>query len=362
MDVRDNVVSNYGTGVRLVANCNTTDFRCNLIYDCTTGTYLEQASMTTQGSGTNAWDNEWDGITNYKIDGNLNLVSTSSGKLDWYYRGSGISSYEPIPFNSTLANKFFPLSNATGVPPCANYCAPCEFVINDIEALERVVGNQNVYEIYPDESRQLDKWYVYNVLHEYPNLMTNSYLLQSYYSTEDAGNTGRFRRLTELINNEQWDSSTYALNEIVTENNVEFNMKRVCELYIANQIQENSEFNEEEIIELSGIACQNAWYGGDAVFMARALLGLEIDDVRENLRVSYNPMNEKQSLAYPNPTSGKINLSAMENATILVKDASGRILMNKKVNNGQVDLSALENGCYFIQKESGAIIKISVLK
>ena len=96
--------------------------------------------------------------------------------------------------------------------------------------------------------------------------------------------------------------------------------------------------------------------------MARASLGLEIDDVRENLRVSYNPMNEKQSLAYPNPTSGKINLSAMENATILVKDAPGRILMNKKVNNGQVDLSALENGCYFIQKESGAIIKISVLK
>lgn len=77
--------------------------------------------------------------------------------------------------------------------------------------------------------------------------------------------------------------------------------------------------------------------------------------------LSSDEMNT-QLVAYPNPTSGIVNLNEMENAMILVKDMSGRIVMNTLVNDGKVNLSNLENGFYLIQSTIGSSTKINILK
>ena len=68
------------------------------------------------------------------------------------------------------------------------------------------------------------------------------------------------------------------------------------------------------------------------------------------------------TVIYPNPTTGIVNLRKTDDATFLIKDASGRTVMSRKTSYGKLDLSLLENGFYVLQNNKGNVFKITILK
>ncbi|MEP7265796.1 MAG: T9SS type A sorting domain-containing protein, partial [Bacteroidota bacterium] len=102
------------------------------------------------------------------------------------------------------------------------------------------------------------------------------------------------------------------------------------------------------ISELTNIAWQNAWEFGDAVFIARSLLGLEVDDQMNNLRMGNNNEKSTEQIAYPNPASASVRLNGLYNEKIIVCDVSGRVVKITKLNSDVLDVTELENGLYIV--------------
>lgn len=79
---------------------------------------------------------------------------------------------------------------------------------------------------------------------------------------------------------------------------------------------------------------------------------LDVVGIDENEALDFN--------IYPNPTTGELNITfatTVSNGTIQVIDATGRLLMERNIQNSQLslDLSGFENGMYFIKSTSNGI-------
>ncbi|MCB2222173.1 MAG: T9SS type A sorting domain-containing protein [Bacteroidetes bacterium] len=70
---------------------------------------------------------------------------------------------------------------------------------------------------------------------------------------------------------------------------------------------------------------------------------------------------------YPNPTTGLVNITGTNNATVTVFNTTGAIVAEyNNFNSGQIDLTNLNEGIYFlsivIDNKTTLNKKISVLK
>ena len=70
---------------------------------------------------------------------------------------------------------------------------------------------------------------------------------------------------------------------------------------------------------------------------------------------------------FPNPSSGKVYFTGVQNASVKVYNATGTVVASfKELKDNTIDLSGVENGIYFISIEQGnnSILnqKISILK
>ena len=68
---------------------------------------------------------------------------------------------------------------------------------------------------------------------------------------------------------------------------------------------------------------------------------------------------------YPNPSSGKVNISSTENIeSVAIYDCMGRLVYSEKMNAAKtqdVDISFLENGNYVLEASSGNFVSRSQL-
>ena len=61
-----------------------------------------------------------------------------------------------------------------------------------------------------------------------------------------------------------------------------------------------------------------------------------------------NNTDNTNTIVYPNPTTGIVNLKNTHNATIEISDASGRIIIREK-NKNTINLTDFENGIYYLK-------------
>ena len=119
---------------------------------------------------------------------------------------------------------------------------------------------------------------------------------------------------------------------------------------------------------------------GEAVFRARAILGIDVDDTELALRQSNfeqtlaNEEKNKKLTVIPNPTKGLFTvnypLQEFEMATIQITDQFGRLMFNKVINYPSTlcnfDLSINKSGVYYlnITTSNGEVVneKIVLIK
>ncbi|MBL0052928.1 MAG: T9SS type A sorting domain-containing protein [Bacteroidetes bacterium] len=93
-------------------------------------------------------------------------------------------------------------------------------------------------------------------------------------------------------------------------------------------------------LKSGNIAIQNAVTGGDAVYMARAMLQLDVEDDVSIFRKAKNNLQHTENVSltiYPNPTNGKINLEydvpVQSKAEIKIYNVLGTVVETYDLNN-----------------------------
>ena len=172
-------------------------------------------------------------------------------------------------------------------------------------------------------------------------------------------------------------SVNWLLNEsIIPENTIEQNEQTVNRIYLNTWALGIDTFPPNDSTTLLGIATQNPLAGGGAVYSARVMLGLVIDDNSEGETLS-NKTDDEQSdnftkdisktfvgKLYPNPTNNNVELdyqiSEGANATLIIFDAVGRKLfdysLDAKSNHFQINTENLSNGVYLYQIKAKDIV------
>jgi hypothetical protein len=150
---------------------------------------------------------------------------------------------------------------------------------------------------------------------------------------------------------------------------MESNQKMVNAIYIRQLAFEQDSMNTEglryeydsaETYQLEFVAYQNPALGGDAVYMARAMLMIDVEDF--NTRSPQENNNKDSSMfelfkIYPNPNNGKMqlnyNLNDTENGFVNIYNIMGAKIRTYKLLNGEkmltIDESKLQGGIYYYQ-------------
>lgn len=143
------------------------------------------------------------------------------------------------------------------------------------------------------------------------------------------------------------------LNEVIEDTNYfESLVKDVMSIYLSSKIN-STVLSAEDTAALTEIANQNYLIGGEAVFLARAMLRLEIEDGALGEARMMNP-NVKKTLRnftiQPNPAFDLVFLkySDEENLEhIIITDNTGREII-KRDRSSYLSISGLNPGIYFV--------------
>ena len=143
-----------------------------------------------------------------------------------------------------------------------------------------------------------------------------------------------------------------SVNTAIADTNwIEYNKKAVNDLYI-NKYLKRIPFTAADSSVLENIALQHAVTGGDAVFMARAMLRIEVHEQPLPLRKQKDTVQKTGNsniTLYPNPASNKVHLSGGSGKVLAkIYDHTGRLVLEQTVTN-TINISSLETGVYSIK-------------
>lgn len=96
---------------------------------------------------------------------------------------------------------------------------------------------------------------------------------------------------------------------------------------------------------LTQIAYTTTWQGGVGVIYARNLLGLEVDDVVQHLRMSHAATQAQT----PEVQDWLAGFNPLDNLTLMLFDAGGRLIFTGKACDYDAAVSALKSGIYTIK-------------
>jgi len=273
-----NEINHCGTAMRFVDNCTYTYMQCNSMDNNGTGWFAQTLGgpvLSTQGNGTrelhNIWSNTPSSSTSFKVDG-----AGAPLPFDYYHSGLDVSTNDlsPNPYNSLI------LVDNPGLSPNLETCN-AQFVNDSL-------NDQEVFNIYNDSIinvLSLDKIFseLYFKFYKYPDQRSTE---QTDWMLDHQFTCGVYNQLfNDSINRES------ILDEFVnipTSSYAKLNEKK--DLFYRTLVNEIAGFDSLPYtgINLEELAWTNSWDGTEAVFLARAILGEEVDDQENNLRTAKN--------------------------------------------------------------------------
>ena len=123
-------------------------------------------------------------------------------------------------------------------------------------------------------------------------------------------NIGKFDVVGNIIDSVNVSDAVNQNNTIADTNLIESNQKAVNDIYLKS-LAIGKQPDSMQIVQLTEIAYQKPYIGGNAVYSARAILRLDINDIErtiqnKNLNVLNNPNKEIDCKLYPNPAKDEV--------------------------------------------------------
>jgi hypothetical protein len=380
-EIQQNHVKYMGAGINVYGCSDLTQFYCNTLESDFYGFLFNQhASITNQGTEKIRTDNKWTPYGNYSgyylgqqvehklwaLNHNLN-----PNGINWYYDNTASVIYNPenaTPTNPTLY-KIIPsstLPNSTNL--CNLSCPPSSIKEMTLEEREEKFGAIVRDELeYPDlneQFREYNRYILYQTLKENPWIMTmggaDDYMYQDFFNNENNGNIGKFDALETLIAEGNIDQALVKNGQIIDSTLIAYNQRVVNHIYLITFARDSYELTPGQYQTLYDIATNyTPWEGGEGVYIARYMLGIDIDYSNPNVQFSKGDggIAEAEMLSvFPNPASNNITLSfanAIEGGFVVdVYNHTGAKVLTETLSQTQaqyqLNTAKLKNGIYFI--------------
>ncbi len=368
--ILENDIYNLGSGIRFFATTVTNSVKCNnLIYNVD-NLVTENALIGDQGSPNSAADNFWDinqftALTSSDHGNILNIGSNPNPAPNFYVQD--LPGYNP-DFNGVGDCPYVCPPNAArieiGADPsqgCSNTGCTNPFCYQDMIA--QIIDEQAQFANLPDEQGEDARKYAFELLLRDSMLMYQGTLLDAklrdFYIEMKEGNAGMFKEIVNLLQQEDNSGAIIVNSTITPENLSESNMQLFIEICLATWAENNFELDAYQISILEFIAYQNPYSGGDAVYSARVMLGLDIADFitipaeRKRQETDESTLLD-QGIIVPNPNTGKMSyiytMAYEDNSEFQIFNSRGGLIRSYKLvfesKSLDIDLSDQTNGIY----------------
>ena len=357
--VTNNIIEKLGSGIRFY-NAGTNTVTCNSMTYNFVGVRLENSPIGNQGSAGAAQDNRW--YDSPVFDKDIKQVGTTYNA--WWYASSAQLPFTPSSFNC-LPQNFITFPPSQPNQNCYTPCSGCRQ-----RQLAAIVNEEGDYGLLPEEEKYNLKREVFEQLMNDPELMNqgtaDDIILQLFYNNALNDNMGQLINAENILLNDTLGLNAF-LSMFNPENNAEQNMQIVLEIYEATYGMEPEDFTADQVDNLLAIALQSPISGGEAVYIARGMLHLDVDDLidENNQRKSSIAKNDiEQIYVYPNPSNEdftvELNIKEDETAVIFIKDLFGKVILIKDVTRKDqriVETTATRAGVYFYEIVVDGILK-----
>ncbi len=321
--IKENYILNFGFGMYGSYDCHQTNLLCNNIKNYCEGIKCQDLTLLEQGDAGNhySFNNVWTGAMtgNYRITGNPHLT------IIWDY--VDFIDNQPFPFQQGI-------SPAIVGSIVSNCTVPDEVVIHDVvrkKNYDDVVFESAVYNSDPLFNDYSAKTLFYSDADNDPKILhlgtpsDNAY--QKKFNELKNGNIGKFTKIKKLIKKGELESASSLLDKLQDENILEQNKKTVTQIYLDCKINKHKPDNAQRAI-LGPIAYKLGIYGGEATYMARALLNIFVDEDLTSARVhapefytnggekNEKDVRSKYNFIYPNPANNELNFILPDNITL----------------------------------------------
>jgi hypothetical protein len=294
--IRENTLTNLGTCVRYTgSNLQTQNF-CNSLVSSFGGFYLNNATISKQGTFNQPQDNKWINFGNVlRVNSSVQLPSA----IVWYYR-SNLSNFD-VSTNTSSSVVFAQVgdnsSNICGIAPTGpGGPNNPNFLTGD--SLVNEIVTQELNSLYSlDPFQQISASQLYELIRENGALLDSFPELAAFYNSLGEKFEGQYIEYLAMLNSGNY-TAAFALLEEMNPNG-ELQNDLYITLRIANKFREfeNYELSSEDSIALIPIANKTVFRSGHAVINARAMLGIEIQDIMNNFREG-NVANKVDEIKY----------------------------------------------------------------
>jgi len=378
-EIQQNHVKFMGAGINVYGCSDLTQFYCNTLESDFYGFLFNQhASITNQGTEKIRTDNQWTPMGNYHgyYQGQpverklwkLNANFTTSN-VDWYVYNTSYS-YHPDNYSpNPTQNLIFPhLADIDAITTCNQNCPPSSIKEMTLEEREEkfgaIVRNELEYPDLNEQFREYNRYILYQTLKENPWIMTmggaDDYMYQDFFNDESNGNIGKFDALETLIAEGNIDQALVKNGQIIDSTLIAYNQRVVNDIYLNTFARDSYELTPAQYQTLYDIATNyTPWEGGEGVYIARYMLGIDIDYSNPNVQFSKGDggIAEAEMLSvFPNPASNSITLSfanAIDGGFVVdVYNHTGSKVLTETISQTQaqyqLNTAKLKNGIYFI--------------
>ncbi len=367
--LHDNYLINDPQGVLVRMNSWGSYYNCNYFNGGNVGFNFDLATIDPQGGPANTTDNQW---VNYDLTGSMKIDGRLDPPIavDWYFDLSQGAASSPNPYDPNPYNPFVVFFNSGST---ALLCTQEPPVYDIQNSLLRLV-NDSSYLSELAEKKSIDWKKAYEFLSDsiqYLTLGTTADVpLQNFFNAMNLSNYGYLKNVQELLlNNELLDAALANLS-IVPSNLHEANSKLVNEVLAASDF-DSLRYDSAQAVALRNIAYMNPIVGGEAVYRARAILRLDLEDLPIGFRQSQNAMANAPTSGnadfsvFPNPTTGKLTISTAKASAagyrLVLHSLYGirvytETVLRDEQTTGTVDVSALPPGVYQLSIEEALSI------
>jgi hypothetical protein len=373
--LKENTITNYGAGFNIFDDCRNSDLLCNEMIGCYHGVYLDPNSPTsllsTQGNYTGVpandktWDNKWtSNVGSTKVDG----ATWGNQLIRWVYDSSlpSTSDWSPAPSAIFVLTAPGDLHNGCYIPQMLNE--------QERNALfGDAVGDSTDTDGDSLEFVLTDKETFYKQVKKEPSILDLNVASDYDYATAFAAlqttNIGKYEQVKEDISVNDKTTALQNLIAITDANAIDANKKYVASL-IAMEFNPASDADSDTVAVLTNIAYLHPFYGGQAVYWARGILRLKIEDELPTLRRSHE--QKENSELFSEGIHGKLfPIPANESATfayehkenvrviITILDALGTSLMSYTFEGNEINfpVSNLAPGIYYVRVYEDSAVK-----
>jgi len=181
--------------------------------------------------------------------------------------------------------------------------------------------------------------------------------LSNFFAVNTGDNIGYVDEAYLKASQGDTTGAALAKDGIIPRGDPDLNHKLVLEIYLRTWARNQLFFLPQDSAILYAIATQNVTYGGTAVYDARVMLDLDVDDIGFGSAVRLdgaNDLQQAQGEMFPNPTNGTTTyyteLSESESGIIEVTDVFGRVVKTAVLTSGsnqvEIDMAELPSGIY----------------